>query len=162
MDDPVIVKEAGEKGKDVFARRGFHAGDCILRFRGRVVHRDDLAALTPWEIEHLGELTAETYQILPRPRCYINHACLPNAYSSHDAVYAWRDIAIGDEIAIDYRLNAHDDGDAWEMMCHCGAYTEPHPVIGDFFSLPDERQAAYLPYAPAFIQRAYHQRHSHP
>ena len=93
MDDPVIVKEAGEKGKGVFARRGFHAGDCILRFRGRVVHRDELAALTPWEREHLGELTAETYQILPRPRCYINHACLPNAYSTNDAVYAWRGIA---------------------------------------------------------------------
>ncbi|MHB8644814.1 MAG: SET domain-containing protein-lysine N-methyltransferase [Thermomicrobiales bacterium] len=158
MDDAVIVKEAGYKGKGVFALRAHRQGDCILRFQGRVVHRDELAALTPWEREHLGELTAETYQILPSPRCYINHACLPNAYSTNDAVYAWREIAAGAEITIDYRLNAHDDGDVWEMLCRCGAQSEPHVVIGDFFSLSDEQQARYLPYAPAFIREEYRRR----
>ncbi|HEY8291174.1 MAG TPA: SET domain-containing protein, partial [Thermomicrobiales bacterium] len=143
----------------IFALRDFHPGDCILRFQGRIVHRDALAALTPWEREHLSELSAETYQILPGPRCYLNHACLPNAYSTDSAVYAWRAIASGEEITIDYRLNAHDDGDVYEMVCRCATYPEPHLVIGDFFSLPDERQAAYLPYALAFIQKEYHRRH---
>lgn len=161
MDDAVIIGEAGDKGNGVFARRGFSAGDCIMRFNGRVVHHDASPTLTLWEREHLSERTAATYQILPSPRCYLNHACLPNAYSTDSAVYAWREIVAGEEIPVDYRLNAHDDGDVYEMVCHCAAYPEPHRVIGDFFSLSDERQAAYLPYAPTFIQEEYHRRRGH-
>jgi SET domain-containing protein len=135
MDDAVVVGEAGGKGLGVFAARAFEPGELILRFQGRVVHRDDLAALTPWEREHLGELTAATYQVLPPPRCYLNHACRPNAVSSSQAVHAWRAITAGEEITIDYRLNAHDDGDVWEMQCLCDAHDAPHVVIGDFFTL---------------------------
>lgn len=68
MDDSVIVKVAGDKGKGVFARRAFHPGDCILRFQGRIVHHDALAALTPWEREHLSELTAAHERSRPRLR----------------------------------------------------------------------------------------------
>ena len=109
--DAVRVGDAGHKGRGVFATKPFRAGERILSFQGRVVHSEDLAGLTAWEREHLGELTAETYQVLPEPRCYLNHACAPNAVSTPDAVYAQRDIAVGEEITVDYRLNAHDDGD---------------------------------------------------
>ncbi len=117
MSESVAVREAGEKGVGVFAARDFHTGETILRFHGRVVHHDALMALTPWEREHLGELTADTYQILPAPRCYLNHSCMPNAVSTDNMVFALRAIAAGEEVTIDYRLNAHDDGDIWEMVC---------------------------------------------
>lgn len=159
MDEPVVVGDAGRKGKGVFATRAFQQGDRVLAFRGRVVYHDDLPALTPWEREHLGELTADTYQILPAPRCYLNHSCAPNAISTDDTVFAWRDISAGEEITIDYRLNAHDDGDVWEMVCDCEAHPEPHIVIGDFFTLRDEIQAQYAPHAPLFIQQEYERRH---
>lgn len=159
-DEPIVVRDAGNKGLGVFAARAFRREDLILRFHGRVVYRAALAELTPWEHEHLGELTADTYQILTAPRCYINHPCVPNAISTADAVYAWRDIAIGEEITIDYRLNAHDGGDVWEMLCQCEAEDAPHIVIGDFFTLPDDLQASYAPYAPPFIQHEYRRRHS--
>lgn len=162
MDEPVVVREAGEKGVGVFAARDFRPGEIILRFQGRVVHHDDLAAITPWEREHLGELTADTHQILPAPRCYLNHSCAPNAVSTNDAVSALRAIVAGEEITIDYRLNAHDDGDIWEMVCRCDALPTPHIVIGDFFTLPAETQARYLPYAPAFIREEYARRHNLP
>lgn len=159
MNQPVIVRSAGHKGLGVFAARDFRQDEVIMRFMGRVVHYSELPTLTPWEYKHLGEFTAETYQILPAPRCYLNHACAPNAVSTSDAVYAWRDIAAGEEITIDYRLNAHDDGNVWKITCHCEAFDEPHVVIGDFFSLPDEVQEQYQLWAPSFIQEQYRLRH---
>ena len=130
-----------------------------MRFRGRVLHERELAGLTDWEREHLGELTEDTYQVLPPPRCYLNHSCVPNAVSSSDTVLAWRDIAEGEEITIDYRLNAHH-ADIWEMACQCESQDQPHTVIGDFFTLPAETQKAYLPYTPAFIREEYERRRS--
>jgi hypothetical protein len=158
--DGVRVGDAGHTGRGVFTAEPFRAGERILGFQGRVVHRQDLAGLTTWEREHLGEVTAETYQVLPEPRCYLNHACAPNAVSTLDAVYARRDIAVGEEITIDYRLNAHDDGDVWEMTCRCEAFAGEHVVRGDFFSLPAAVQEEYVVDAPAFIQEAYRRRRS--
>jgi hypothetical protein len=78
--------------------------------------------------------------------------------SDADTVYARRDIAAGEEVTLDYRVNARDDGGIWEMTCRCGAFPEAHVVAGDFFSLPPELQAEYAPYAPAFIRADYHLR----
>jgi SET domain-containing protein len=48
------------------------------------------------------------WRVLPEPRCYLNHACLPNAIGTErDAVMALREIAAGEEITVDYRLNAY-------------------------------------------------------
>jgi hypothetical protein len=76
-------------------------------------------------------------------------------------VYAWREIHAGEEITIDYRLNAHD-GERWD--CDCGAANCLGYVIGDFFSLDPEQQRAYLPYTPPFIRKEYRRRAtlSHP
>lgn len=123
-----------------------------MHFHGRVVQRSDLPSLTNWEREHLGELTAETYQVLRPPRCHLNHSCSPSAVSTHDTDCAWRDISAGEEMTLDYRLNANDDGDVWETICHCEARDEAHAVIGDFFSMPEGVRRESLPYAPAFIQ----------
>jgi len=156
MDHAVEVREAGPKGRGVFALRDFGPGDIVLRFeRGRVVHADELDSLTACEREHLGELTADTCQILPAPRRYVNHACAPNAISSDTELRAWRAICAGDEITIDYRLNALDD---WEMTCACLGPDRLHVVVGSFFALPDEVQRAYLPHAPAFVRDEYRRR----
>lgn len=152
------MRQAGVKGLGVFALRDFSRGEVVLRFeRGRVVHIAELAALSPWEREHLGELSAGTCQILPPPRCYLNHACTPNAISSSDAVHAWRAIRAGDEITIDYRLNALDD---WELHCACGAGGGPHLMTGSFLTLPDALQWQYAPYAPPYVQIAFRRRHN--
>lgn len=162
MAEDVVVGDAGHKGKGVFAARDFRKGELIMPFEGRVVHRDELSSLTPWELEHLGELTADTFQVLPSPRCYLNHGCAPTAVSTSNAVYAWQDIAAGQEITIDYRLNAHDDGGVWKVTCRCEAYDAPHVVVGDFFSLPDDTQELYVPWAPSFIQTEYSRRRGMP
>jgi 2-keto-4-pentenoate hydratase len=94
--------------------------------------------------------------VLPEPRCYLNHACDPNALGTErDAIIAVRDIAPGEEITIDYRLNAFSD-DRWD--CVCGSANCHGFVIGSFFALREDLQIAYLPYAPKFIQREYRRR----
>ena len=61
----------------------------------------------------------------------------------------------GDEITIDYRLNAFD-GNSWP--CACGAENCTGTVVGSFFAIPPERQAAYVRFAPPFIKREYRRR----
>ena len=46
--------------------------------------------------------------MLAPPGCYLNHSCDPNAMRHGVKVFAWRAIAAGEEITIDYRLNAFD------------------------------------------------------
>jgi uncharacterized protein len=154
----VVVASAGAKGKGVFAARAFAPGELIASFAGRRVVRADLGRLTAWEHDHLGEINVGVWQVLPEPVCYLNHACEPNAIHTSSEVRARRAIAAGEEITVDYRLNAYDDGDVWRMTCECGAMPGPHEVVGDFFSLSPERQRSYLPVAPPFIRAMYERR----
>ncbi|HEV2250545.1 MAG TPA: SET domain-containing protein [Candidatus Limnocylindria bacterium] len=153
--------DAPGKGRGVFAARPFAARERILEFeRGPIVDRDRLPSLGPWERDHLAEVGLGLWRVLPEPRCYLNHACEPNAVSTDQTVMALRDIAAGEEITIDYRLNAYDDGTGvWVMDCACDPARGPHPVSGDFFSLPPQAQERYLEWAPAFIRELYAGRH---
>ena len=155
------MRDAPGKGKGVFAARLFARGDLILPFEsGPIIDRAGVAWLGPWDREHLAEVGIGLWRLLPEPRCYVNHACDPNAVSTESAVTALRDIAVDDEITIDYRLNAYDDGSgAWEMDCRCDPARGPHHVVGDFFSLPEPTQQADLEWAPAFIREMYAARH---
>jgi uncharacterized protein len=153
----VVVRDAGAKGKGVFARRAFRAGEFIFRRRhGRVVANRDVGSLGEDDRRHLCELDWETSAVLLPPGCYLNHACDPNAMRHGVDVYAWKDIHAGEEITIDYRLNAFDDDDRW--ACSCGSAVCPGVIVGSFFALDAERQRLYLPHAPRFIRAEYRRR----
>jgi hypothetical protein len=70
-------------------------------------------------------------------------------------VFAWRAIRKGEEITIDYRLNAFSDA---RSRCLCGSWSCPGEVVWSFFALVPERQRQYLAYAPDFIRREYRRR----
>lgn len=152
----VAVGDAGAKGRGVFALRNFSAGEFIFRRRhAKVVDEAGIAELSPEEQMHLCELGFDRFAVLEPPGCYLNHSCDPNAMRSGVKVFAWRPISVGDEITIDYRLNAFD-GTSWP--CACGAQACTGTVVGSFFALPAERQEAYLRFAPEFIRREYRRR----
>ena len=114
----VEVREAGSKGIGVFARRRFARGAFIFRRRhGRVVDARGLAELSAEDQMHMCELGWDRFAVLAPLGCYLNHSCDPNAMRSGVKVFAWKPIRAGDEIVIDYRLNAFD-GDTWP--CSCG------------------------------------------
>ena len=101
------------------------------------------------------QLGPDRFAVLAPPGCYLNHSCDPNAMRHGVTVFAWRPIDNGDEITIDYRVDAYDG--AW-WPCDCGSGTCIGTVVGSFFAMDATRQAALLPHAPAFIRREYHRR----
>lgn len=156
MIDDVEVRDAGIKGHGVFALRDFAVGEFIFRRRhGQVVLNSEVAALSAEDREHLCELDWERSAVLLPPGCYLNHSCNPNAMRSGVKVFAWCEIAAGDEICIDYRLNAFDGSSS---ACACGSANCSGFIVASFFSLPMERQLAYVRYAPVFIQREFRRR----
>ena len=70
-------------------------------------------------------------------------------------VFAWRRIRMGEEITIDYRLNAFDSG---RSRCLCGSASCTGEIVLDFFSLSPKQQRDYLPFAPPFIRLEYRRR----
>jgi hypothetical protein len=149
----VAVRDAGRKGKGVFALRDFRKGEFIFRRRhGRVVKVSEIRRLSAEDRRHLCELDRHTSAVLLPPGCFLNHSCEPNAMRNGVKVFAWRTIRRGDEITIDYRLNAFG-GD--RSLCACGSARCAGTVVGDFFSLDEATQRRYLPYAPEFIRREY-------
>lgn len=158
MITEVVVAEAGDKGLGVFARRAFNEGEFLFRRRhARTLTAAELDTLDDWDRIHLCELGFDRFAVLAPPGCYLNHSCEPNAMRHGVKVFAWHPIAAGEEITIDYRLNAFG-GDSWP--CHCQAPPCTGTVVGSFFALDAQRQAAYLPHAPAFIRREYRRRHA--
>jgi SET domain-containing protein len=153
----IIVKAAGIKGLGVFALRDFSPGEFIFRRRyGRILRNDQIDTLSADDQRHLCELDWERSAVLLSPGCYLNHACDPNAMRKGVKVFAWKPIHASEEVTIDYRLNAFTS-EQWE--CVCGSANCQGAVTSSFFSLSEAQQAAYLPYAPTFIQREYQERH---
>jgi SET domain-containing protein len=151
----VVVRPAGSKGQGVYALRAFDVGEFIFRRHERVVRNEEVGTLSADDQRHLCELDWETSAVLLPPGCFLNHACEPNAMRSGVNVNAWQPIVEGDEITIDYRLNAFGD-EQW--ACECGSPSCPSVVTSSFFSLAPERQLEYLPYTPPFIRAEYRRR----
>jgi hypothetical protein len=157
--EDVEVRAAGSKGLGVFARRSFATGEFIFRRRhGLVVDTAGIASLSDEDRMHLCELGFDRYAVLEPPGCYLNHSCEPVAMRHGVVVFAYRPIAAGDEITIDYRLNAFGDDDP-PWPCECGTARCTGGVVCSFFALDDATQREYLPHAPAFIRREWHRRH---
>jgi hypothetical protein len=95
--------------------------------------------------------------IFRRRHLLLNHSCDPNAMRHGVTVFAWRDVAAGEEITIDYRLNAFD-GSSWP--CACGASVCTGTVVGSYFAMDLPRQELLLPHAPEFFAREYRRRRS--
>ncbi|HLQ04347.1 MAG TPA: SET domain-containing protein-lysine N-methyltransferase [Verrucomicrobiae bacterium] len=152
----IEVRVAGRKGQGVFARRSFRKGEFIFRRKhGRVVPNAKIASLSAEERRHLCELDFGRSAVLVGPGAFLNHSCDPNVMRSGIRVFAWRPIRRGEEITIDYRLNAFDGE---RTRCLCGARSCTGTMVNSFFALTPARQRAYLPYAPAFIRREHRRR----
>ena len=156
MITDVAVRDAGRKGRGVFALRAFAKGEFIFRRRhGRIVANTRMRSLSREDRRHLCELDYTRSAVLLPPGCYLNHSCEPNAMRSGVKVFAWRRIRPGEEITIDYRLNAFGSR---RSKCLCGSPSCTGEIIGDFFSLSPETQRDYLPFAPRFIRLEYRRR----
>ncbi len=157
MITDVEVRDTPEKGKGVFALRDFREGEFIFRRRnGPVITGAEIPSLSGEDMMHLTELGFDSYAVVLTPGAYLNHSCDPNAMRSGVKVFAWRDVREGEEITIDYRINAFADGERWK--CSCGSADCTGWVEASYFGMDPERQKMLLPYAPPFIRREYRRR----
>jgi uncharacterized protein len=148
-DSRVAVAGSRIQGRGVFAVEALRRNHVILRVDdSRVVDeehplREDCGEFA----RHRDFLPDGTVTLMQSPERYINHSCEPNVYiysaNRERFLLAKRDIAPGEEILMDYALNAAD-GDEWECRCAAGACRGYHKC--DFFTLPTQRQREYLPY----------------
>lgn len=80
MIKDAIVKDAGKKGKGVFALKNFKKGEFIFRCKkGRIIHRKDFPKLSRDDLDHLDEVDYDTFEILRAPAKFLNHSCDPNS-----------------------------------------------------------------------------------
>jgi SET domain-containing protein len=155
MITDVEVRQTPDKGLGVFALRSFRPGDFIFRRRhGSALTAVDVANLSTDDRAHVTRLDLDRFARVLPPGAYLNHACDPSAIRRGVNVIAWRDIARGDEITLDYRVNALD-GAPWPCACRSASCDGK---VGSFFDLSEDRQRAYLPYAAAFVRREYRRR----
>jgi len=129
-------------GKAVFAAEGFAEGDTIIRFTGRRLRADKVPSLMRGQADRFVQVTPEHY-MGPSGRIddLINHSCAPNAglRFTDDGVFlvAIRAIASDEEISWDYSTTLAQSN--WHMICQCRS-ADCRRVIGNFASLPEERQ----------------------
>ena len=155
----VEVRETHDRGLGVFALRDFVTGELVLRRRHVPVTQAEVAALSPEQRAHVCQTAASTFAIVEPPACFVNHGCEPNALRRGVRVVAWKPIAAGQEITLDYRLNAIS-GSAW--ACRCRSPSCTGVVEGGFFELDDRRQAELLPFAGDFVRREHRRRMTAP
>jgi SET domain-containing protein len=123
------VRNSGIHGKGAFCVKPISAGTLIGRYDGE--------RLTPEEAdERHGGSGAHTFLFshsegfvidggsAGNGTRFVNHGCAPNIEACENGsrieFYAIRDLAIGEELLLDYRLSA-DGHSAEEHRCLCGA-----------------------------------------
>ncbi len=143
----VVVKDAGKKGRGVFALRDFQKDELILYVKGDVIETDSLDSLPKYEYYHcfpINQKGRKVQYVLPNPPWeFVNHSCDPNAgIKNNRDIVAIKPIKKGDEITFDYAMVAIDD---WTMQCHCGS-SKCRKIISTFDVLDEETKKKYYDY----------------
>ena len=130
-----------ELGRGLFADCGYKQNDEILRFEGRTVPADVVAAMGEEQC-YMIQIDTDLYLEPRAPGRYTNHSCAPNAAIKDDyRLVALTDIGAGEQICFDYSTTMSENN--WTMACRCGA-PQCRGVIRDFGELPYALQRRYL------------------
>lgn len=139
MQPIVEVSESSIHGRGVFATRDVRAWTPVARC-GDV--RSALAEPPDWAPPAERDVTADPDD----PFQFLNHSCDPNSFlqsvGGTSYVFTRRPVAAGEEVVVDYRLNATFEE---EVECRCGADCCTGSIRLDFFSLPEPAQLRRLP-----------------
>ena len=132
------VRNAGPKGRGVFALRPFPKGSSVLAFGGPLIPEDEIEDFTyTIQVDH-GLYLGSSGGIDDR----VNHCCEPSCMLRNQPpgieLVALRDIAVGEEITFDY-ASCISCGPTLRS-CFCGAAT-CRGSVGTFWELDAATQA---------------------
>lgn len=127
-----LVVRKGLVGFGAFAQAPFRKGEIIVDWSRHPLFEEPPRLLPEYRFVqvaagvYLGPVGPEKY-----PDAYLNHSCLPNATVLFERpkihLFALRDIAIGEEVTLDYAL-LHEP--PWSMKCLCGTTVCRGTILG--------------------------------
>jgi len=152
----LAVLESPIHGFGVFTRQQLKKGRFIAELRGSRVHYEPSIY---GQSNRYGDWIGIGKNVWIDPIDefqYLNHSCNPSAGlkgSRKLRLYALRDIAIGEEITIDYSTTEEDPD-------YCFETSEPESAfhrrfVGPIQSLPEDVYSRYLPFIPKHFQKVY-------
>jgi len=144
----VYLKQAGEKGTEMFANKDYKKGDPIFVVAGPISKKPSFYTIPirtdlfidPVPVNNLGR--------------YLNHSCDPNiGIKENTIVVAFKDINKGDEITIDYAMivDIYDTGLGEEdIKCKCSS-KRCRGQLGSWYKLPEELKNEYRGFTSDYI-----------
>jgi SET domain-containing protein len=146
------LREAGRKGKGIFATAPIARGETVAAWGGQVFDREAFGRLDEERRSHSLQIDSGLYLVSPvdlEPADFANHSCEPNAGILGNAILvAMADIGADEEICFDYAMCDADDYD--EFVCECATPSCRRLVTGADWQRP-ELQARYAGYFSAYL-----------
>jgi SET domain-containing protein len=141
-------------GNGLICSEPIRAGEVIAAFGGSVVGRDEIERLTPERRVRAVQIDDDLFLAAAghaEPARSINHSCRPNCVVDGTAtLVARRDIAVGEELTLDYATRTGSDIDEFE--CACADHDCRGKVTGHDWMLP-ELQLRYRGFFSPYLAR---------
>lgn len=152
----LAVLESPIHGFGVFTRQPLKKGRFVAELRGSRVHYEPTIYGQSNRYGDWIGIGKNTWIDPIDEFQYLNHSCNPSAGLKGTRklrLYALRDIAVGEEITIDYSTTEEDPD-------YCFETSEPHSAfyrrfVGPIQSLSEETYSRYLPFIPKYFQKVY-------
>ncbi len=157
-DPRLVLRPSSIHGKGHFASEPLKADEVVWVFGGTLFSREDIVAgraneRTLMRLDDnlwLGSTTEKPID----DDYYLNHSCDPNLWIT-DAIKmtARRDIAVGEEVTMDYAT--HFDDPSWTMKnaCNCGSLNCRGTITGNDWMKNELRQAYRDHFTPYLNKR---------
>ncbi len=159
-DARVAARPSGIQGNGMYATAPIRAGETVAIAGGVVMTEEEfrayLTTVTHWNAMQIGE-ALHLVDLIQSPDVSggsINHSCDSNLWLADEVtLVARRDIAPGEELALDYALTTIEPAWTLDQPCHCGSPLCRHTITGNDWRLPDVRERYRDHFAPFINER---------
>lgn len=136
----IELKTKNGKGKCIYAKRNFNAGDFVLIFQG-----DELKNIMG---RHTLQIGSHEHLLIYEPQRYVNHSCNPNCgIKGRTILVAMRSIKKGEEITFDYAMTEER---CFGWQCLCGSKNCRGKIAG-FKGLPEDFKKKYTGFISDYL-----------
>lgn len=152
----LAIRKSSIHGHGVFAVVAFRKGEYIATVTGsKVIYKSFFRGQSNRYSDWIG-VAKDTWIDPVDEFQYINHSCDPNVGMQGVRslrAYALRDIAVGEELTLDYSIIEADTEYSFEN--EEPKHEKWRPYIGPVQSLPEDVYRSYLPFIPKYFQEVY-------
>ena len=148
------LRDAGTKGRGVFATADIAAGTSVSVFGGYVCDLEEFHRLDEHRQTHSIQIDDGLFMVCDEqeePADFLNHSCAPNVgMVGNVLLVTLREVRAGEELTFDYAMCDDDPYDEFE--CACESAECRGKVTGNDWTLP-ELQERYQGYFSTYLAR---------